>query len=284
MFRNDFISVDAERVFLPAIPTNQNKVWTPKLSEIRGLLILPLGAQPPSSWVSASGVEAIADNTVTDNSRAKWLTGIGEVPAGDAVIVNLGKRERRTRQAQFSLEFEVNVYCDEHQTLLSRLNNNWRGFKFWLATRGGRFLGGSGGIYPDFVTTTQPYLRGDEAEKGFINIDWFAKGPPLATTLDLFSDSAGSEDSPTPITNVMYYADSYPSHSSVILSWTENGGVLPTTNTRAQVLVFQNGKKLEEIAEYTFNHASSPGESEIVLSSPPHFNGAYYEVIAIITS
>lgn len=284
MYRNDFANINCSRVYLPAIATDQNEVIPPRLSEVRGILLLPLGAPPPSLWTSPSGVEAISDNTTTDNTTAKWLTGRGEFPGGSPVVVQLGKREQRFRQSEFELTFEVNVYCDEIQTLLSRMSGGWKAFRFWLATRGNRLLGGANGIYPDFVTVNQPYNL-DDVERGFININWFSKGSPTAATVEnLFSDGSGSSPSPTPIENVMFYAQSFPSASSATLTWTENGGTLPLTNTQAQVYVYSNGRKLEETVEYTFNHASSPGESEIIINALTHFPGANYETIAVVTS
>jgi hypothetical protein len=134
------------------------------------------------------------------------------------------------------------------------------------------------------VSTNQPYLRGDDAERGFINIDWYAQGPPQATTLNIFSDDAGSGLSPIPISNVMWYAQSFPAQATSTLTWTQNSGILPTSNTQAQTLVFQNGQKLEETVQYTFNHLSAPGESEIIVNALTHFAGSNYEVLTVVTS
>lgn len=66
------------------------------------------------------------------------------------------------------------------------------------------------------------------------------------------------------------------------LVWTENGGVLPTANTDAQVSVYQQGQKLLP-TQYTIFHDTATGESEIRVGSLTHYDGATYEVIVIIT-
>ena len=281
---NDFLPADCVRVLLPAISADQNKVLPPSLSEVCGILVLPMRAAPPSSWVSSDAIENAADNTVTDNSSAKWITGIGDLPRPEDIIIDMGKDERRIGRRLFSLEFEVNVRCDPELSFVRTFQQQYRSFKFWIATRGGRFLGSQRGIFPKFVTAWAPYERG-EIEKAFIQIDWYADGSPArATTGGLFTGGAGDEITPTPVSNVMFYQDVYPSQVSSTLTWTENSGVLPAVNTAAQILVFQNGQKLEETIQYTINHLTGPSESEIVIGALTHFSGANYEVLAIVTS
>lgn len=282
---NDFLAADCKRVFMPAITADQGNVLPPKLSEVCGLLVIPLGAAGPTDWTSKSAIEATADNTVTTNTNAKWITGRGEVPQPEDVVVELGKTERRIARRLYSLEFEVNVRCDPELNFLKAFQRNYRAFRFWFATRGGRFLGGTQGVYPRFVTAWSPLLR-DDVERGFIRIEWFADGAPTRATVgNLFDGAAGDPGTPTPIENVMYYQQSFASASTSALTWTANSGVLPNSNTSAQILVFQNGQKLEESAgQYSVSHLTGPGESTITVGASTHFSGANYEVIAVVTS
>ena len=71
---------------------------------------------------------------------------------------------------------------------------------------------------------------------------------------------------------VLYQQD-YDNHGSNVLTWTENGGVLPTTNTKATIQVYMNGQKLRETLNYTISG------SDITIDSNLHYNGSYYEVI-----
>lgn len=281
---NDFLPADCKQVTLPAIAADQNVQLPPKLSEICGILAIPLGAAPPTSWVSKAAIEATADNTVTDNSMAKWIIGRGEIPQPEDVIVELGKRERRIATRAYAIEFEVNVRCDPELAFVHTFQRQYRSFRFWLATRGGRFLGGSRGIHPDFVTAWSPYLR-DDLERAFLRFEWYADGSPTrATVAGLFDGGAGEDDQPTSIANVMFYQQSFPSQATSTLTWTTNSGVLPTSNTAAQILIFQNGQKLEETVQYSISHLTGPSESEITIGALTHFAGANYEVLAVVTS
>ena len=234
--------------------------------------------------VSKTAIENTADNTITDNSKTKWLVGRGEIPRPEDIIVEMGKRERRIGARLYAIEFEVNVRCDPELAFLHTFQRQFRSFRFWLATRGGRFLGGARGIFPDFVTAWSPYLR-DDVERAYLRFEWYSDGSPTrATVAGLFDGGAGEDDQPTSISNVMFYQDVYPSQVSSTLTWTENSGVLPSSNTAAQILVFQNGQKLEETIQYSISHLTGPAESEITIGALTHFSGANYEVLAVVTS
>jgi len=282
---NDFLAADCKRVFIPAITADQNTQLPPRLSEICGLLVLPLGSAGPTDWTDGNAVEETSDNTVIDNSKAKWIIGRGEMQAPEDIVVEMGKDERRIARRLYALEFEVNVRCDPELSFLKAFQRNYRAFRFWFATRGNRFLGGTNGIYPKFVTAWSPFLR-DDLERGFIRIEWYADGAPTrATVNNLFGGGSGEEDTPVPIENVMYHQQSFASTSTSTLTWTANSGVLPSANTAAQILVFQNGQKLEEDAgQYSISHLTGPSESTITIGSNTHFSGANYEVIAVVTS
>ena len=75
-----------------------------------------------------------------------------------------------------------------------------------------------------------------------------------------------------PISSPVYQQD-YDNHGSNVLTWTENGGVLPDGETKARIQVYMNGQKLRETLNYTISG------SDITIDSNLHYNGAYYEVI-----
>lgn len=272
------------RVYFPAIPVDQEEVLPARLSQLCGLLLVPYGAPGPTSWVSKADVEATADNTVTDNSKAKWVTGKGGIETPEDVVVEIGKDERFVSRRLYTLNFEINLKCTQHLSLIQRLQSRYPWFRLWAATKGGRFIGGPSGIVPKFVTASAPYGAGrDDLERGDITIQWFADIDPLATNMSgLFTNVSG--DSPTPIANVMFYQQAFAAAATSALTWTENSGVLPTSNTAAQILVFQNGQKLEETVQYTISHLTAPAESTITIGALTHYPGANYEVLAVVTS
>jgi len=282
---NCFLSCGCGEVTLPALPECDELTIPPRLSQVCGLLLLPKGAEGPASWVLVSDVEAIIDNTDTSNSAGKWLVGRGSVGRPSEVVVELGKIHRQVSHRIYTLEYEVNIRENGVYAFLQTLQKNYTGFTFWYNTLGGRLFGGSAGIEPDFVTAWTEYSEeADALERGFIQIQWRADGDPLRTLATVDPYTSGGGGGSTPISEVMFYQQSFAAASSAVLTWTENSGTLPTTNTAAQILVFQEGQKLEETVQYTIAHATAPGESEITIDATTHYTGANYEVLAVITS
>lgn len=73
-----------------------------------------------------------------------------------------------------------------------------------------------------------------------------------------------------------YYNQEWDNHMSSTLAWTENGGVLPSTNTKAQIQIYQGQSKLREGIHYTISG------SNFLIDSNTHYDGAYYEATVIV--
>jgi hypothetical protein len=63
--------------------------------------------------------------------------------------------------------------------------------------------------------------------------------------------------------------------TSAILTWTQNGGILPKTNLSASIHVHQNGQKLIE-SQYVITAPAT-----ITIDSNSHYDGSNYIVFAI---
>ena len=63
--------------------------------------------------------------------------------------------------------------------------------------------------------------------------------------------------------------------TSNVLTWTQNGGKLPTTNLNASIHVYQNGQKLID-SQYTITLPAT-----ITIDSNSHYDGSNYIVFAI---
>jgi hypothetical protein len=63
--------------------------------------------------------------------------------------------------------------------------------------------------------------------------------------------------------------------TSAILTWTQNGGILPKTNLSASIHVYQNGQKLIE-SQYVITAPAT-----ITIDSNSHYDGSNYIVFAI---
>lgn len=284
---NRYLSWCETETLLPAICTSQPEAVKPKFSQVTGLILLPNGAVGPASWATQADMEGVVDNTDTANTKAKYIVGRGGVEEREEIIANLGRNTRHKAGARYRLEYEVSIQNNGQWALAQKLQGNYRAFRFWYLTQSGRVFGGQNGIMPDFATATMPLGSGHEdVEKAVFYLDWLADADPSRELFSGFDPSTSGSVTPAPISNVMYYQQSFPSQSSNTLTWTSNSGALPTSNTKAQIYVFQEGQKLEEGAsvQYTISHATAPGESQITINAATHYTGANYEVIAVITS
>lgn len=74
---------------------------------------------------------------------------------------------------------------------------------------------------------------------------------------------------------VSIFNQEFLSTSSNVLTWTQNNGVLPTTNLAASVHVYQNGQKLIE-SQYVITAPAT-----IIIDANTHYDGSNYIVFAI---
>jgi len=291
MWKNEFLGDACTDITLPAIESNQHCVLQPRLSQVVGLLILPCGVAGPNDWTQQTDMEGLVDNTVSDNSAAKWLIGKGGVNDPEPVEVSVGKVDTVIARRIYSMEFELSVAPDTHYTFIQKLQRQYNNFNFWFGTLGGRVIGGPKGIKAKYLDAFVRYGAGEEdTEIGIINLEWWPDGEANRTDMPgLFGVSTpyqrGISNLPSSVSGaganaqVNFYADNYEGQVSRNLSWTKNSGDLPASNTRAQILVFQNGQKLEETVQYAISYNTGPGESTITIDSTTHYNGANYEVL-----
>ena len=249
----------------------------PPLSQICGVVILPNGAKSPLDWTNKSDIESTIDNTVNNNTRGKWLLGIGEIAEPQEIIAELGRTYIKYARRVYTLVHEVPI-CDQiTYNFLLKLQTNWTGFNFWYYTVGCHFYGKSGGIRPAYVTVTFPKGRGEEdVEIGNVKITWYADGDPLRTHIDSLNQP-DTPDGGGGNTNFLMYRQPFPAQSSASLIWTEDSGNVPTDDD-VRLWVFQRGQKLEPIVQYTVTPNTGAGESTIAINTDTHFDGADYEV------
>ena len=183
---NRFLGTNCGRVLLPALPA-QDCLIPPKLSQVCGVIVSPMGVALPADWTAKADVLGIIDNDVSDNSAAKYLPGVGEIEEPEEITPSIGKDERRLSRRLFTLSLDVPTGEDERYEFLRDLQTGWRVFRFWFVTVGGRLLGGQTGIAPHFVTVSFPYGGGDsDVERGVLRLEWFADGDPGRATMQLY--------------------------------------------------------------------------------------------------
>lgn len=269
----------------PTLPTLETDGWcvspdSPLLSQIKAVLILPIGLDAPDDWAAQADVEGAIDNTRVGNTAGKWLIGWGELPEPENITTSLGRAEKIHCHDRYTMLLNVLV-SDQNEAFLRSLQGNWKGFRFWFYTLGGRFVGGSTGICPHYVWPSFSYSgTGQSVEGAALRIEWKSDAAAPRTYLPgLFGNAI---DSQSTTFEVSVYRQNYSSQSSAELIWTENGGALnaPFANN---VWVIQNGQKLNpDLGQYTVNANSGPGQSTITINGNTHFSGSNYEIYTFV--
>lgn len=249
----------------------------PLFSEVQGLLILPIGAKSPVDWSNMDDLEAVIDNSDTNNKRGKWLLGIGEVPAPRLVVAQLGKTAQKLARKVYELSFEVDITSSSIYTFLFKLNANYTGFNFWYYTVGGYLFGKQTGIRPAFVTVDFPKGGEDDAvEIGIVRITWYADGEPLRVPVPNLMSGDPAPD-PNDLMSFVMYRQDFVNAASASLTWTQNDGAVPSDSS-VRLWVFQDRSKLVDTEHYTVTPNTGVGESTITISSNVHYPGASYEI------
>lgn len=280
MSLNNFLGCGG--VTLGALPNNGGCILepAPRLSQIAGVLVLPLGAHLPDSWNTAADLNEITAPATSGNAVAKWLIGSGQVPEPVVLSALFGRQDRIVTGRVYTLTMNVRPVCDTVYAYLRNMQRNWTGFRFWFYTLGGRLVGGANGIRPRYVSASFPYTDEDGgAEVGRLLLEWKADGDPDRALITGLLDGSTSAI-PEPSTGTINM-QSFPNSATNALVYTENGGQLPTPHA-SQVWVFQNGQKLlAEEGQYTITQGV--GSATITINSNTHWNGSYYEVFAFET-
>ena len=171
---------------LPAIVAEQDCTgYEQTLSQVCDLYILPSAtddifadwATTPTNVTPDTGVGI--DNTNTDNTKSKWLVGIGELPASEKTTTEYPLAKSKTTDRLYTLTFRILNLSAAQYTFLRQLQCGTLGFTFWYGDLGSWLYGLSGGIVPDFVTVTFPKGEGNtDKNVGIIRLSWKADGDP----------------------------------------------------------------------------------------------------------
>lgn len=165
---------------LVAIPADQNCIEVPLLSQVSDLYITPTGASEAFDWtvpLVPTYLSAGIDNTDTNNAFTKWIVGQGGVAEPELTPWEGPKGATAIIKRTYTLEFEVNVKNEGMRNMLRQLQCNWRSFKFWYGTRGGKLYGGENGIVPASTNAVLALGAGaEDFEMGRIIIVWETTG------------------------------------------------------------------------------------------------------------
>lgn len=167
---------------LPAIGAEQDCTnYNQSLSQISDLYIRPDGAPDIfATWATVpTYVAASVDNTVTDNSKTKWITGIGSVPPAEKEVTIYPKRKSKVTNRTYTLTLRVLNMTDTQREFCRRLQCGWTGFTFYYGDVSDYVYGVTGGLKPKSVDCDLP-LEGEDTSKAYatITIVWEANGDP----------------------------------------------------------------------------------------------------------
>lgn len=270
----------------PNLPTLPEDGWcagpvSPLLSQIKAVLILPIGLSGPTDWTSSSDIEGLTDNATGGNDTGKWLVGFGEVQRPEAIRITLGRNKEIITRRRYSLLLNLTLSCEGDYNMVLALQKNWTGFRFWFYTVGGRLIGGANGILPSLVNPSVIYAgQRNSVERGEIVFEWSADGDPMRSYVPgIFGNEVAPSSSQF---QVNVYRQSFPNQIGATLTWTQNGGEIlaPYANN---VWVFQNGQKLnQELGQYTVTPGS--GSATIEINGLAHWDGSNYEVYSFETA
>lgn len=144
---------------LPAIPEEQDcTTYAQTLSQISDIYIVPDGAPDPiTNWATTPTATALAiDNTVTDNSKSKWIVGQGGVAVPEKVTTEYPKLKSKTDERIYSISFTIKNLVAAQYDFLRQLQCGWTGFKFYYGDLADFIYGVSGGLSPEYVDVDFP--------------------------------------------------------------------------------------------------------------------------------
>jgi hypothetical protein len=219
----------------------------PALSQVAGLVILPVGAPLPTSWTNANAWGNVLDNAATDDLTGRYFICTGEITEPVDINVRLGRGHLQTARRRYELTAFPSFFDDTGYAFLRNLQRSNRGFRLWVATLGGRLLGGATGLKPHFITAKMIYPGGvEDREQAKVAIQWYADtdadrasvpalfGTGTAGSNVLYGSGGGSGGG-----GVVPYQQEFTSLSGTSVTITENGGVLPEDSA---IMVFFNGQ------------------------------------------
>ena len=133
---------------LPALPTDPNCVAGYQKSEITILLMMPTNATKPTDWTSRTDWEAVLANDNTDNTKGKYLRGIGSLPAPEVTTVRVVDAVDIITYKEFTITHKIRALTDVKYNYLKSLQCNPTNYTFWYYTKADYLFGGSTGIQP----------------------------------------------------------------------------------------------------------------------------------------
>jgi hypothetical protein len=151
-----------------------------RLSQICGVIILPIGATKPADWTTIEGWAGVIDNTDTSGAKARYLVGVGSfLPVGENVVRLAGGRSEHYGDRRWQCAFDVLNMDTGHLDFGKRLQGGYKAFNVWIETVGGRLIGGEEGMSPFLVNSKTPFEKSSNSTERLETIfDFFFPAVP----------------------------------------------------------------------------------------------------------
>ena len=112
---------DCEQSVLSVLPDGIDCSYTPRNSQIAGIVMLPLGAALPTDWQSAQAFLDAIDNTETLGRKGKYFIGIGDIPESEDITVRLGRTHQEIIGRRWTLNFAPGMAVASQYAFLQKL-------------------------------------------------------------------------------------------------------------------------------------------------------------------
>lgn len=175
---------------LPALPAEMDCTnYTQERSQVHTIYFRlsdadgVLSPDPFTNFATTPTATANAiDNTVTDNTKSKFLVGEGGVAEPTETSVEYPKLNTKVEEREYQLTFNVKQLTAEVYAFMQQLQCGDINFRFYYASGMGSTqyaYGISGGIIPKSITVTLPKGAGrDDRDLATIRINWLGNTDP----------------------------------------------------------------------------------------------------------
>jgi len=126
-------------------------------------LILPTGVTPPADITVVSQWEAVMANDNVDNTKGKYITGIGSLEAPEKTTTKVAKGVDMTVQKNYTLVMEIKSLPDQVYDFLRAFQCNPLNYTFWFYDVHGYLYGGAAGIKPNLTDVDFIHGAGEES-------------------------------------------------------------------------------------------------------------------------
>lgn len=176
----------------PPIQNEQDCTTYPQRdSQVSDIILVPVTAPDPFEWSSGAPVYVNngIDNTEILMVKAKRIVGVGGVDAPQKAISTMPRNRQSPERRLYTLTHRVHNTSGAMFELIRKFQCNWRMFRFYILTAGGRMFGPAGGIKPLFTDAEMP-LEGSRGAKEYFDliIQWEGVADPVRWSFAIVDD------------------------------------------------------------------------------------------------